>query len=212
MVKVRQVKKVQRFNCEQKALNLFRFSVLQSPSRNCLKDTHPLDLTPFSVCGDQKVEGDEECDCGLHYETCSDPCCYAAHISPWDLAANKSATPCRRNRSVICLHPWKPAWQYGLLAPWIFIPVVTVCLAVGLIYDWRHDKVLYDHVTKPCHLIGSGTSANGQKRRGLRDDKIFLILGSQTHQERGKPNYQTMPDVCKPGIVEKLKCQLEMKA
>ena len=61
----------------------------------------------FSICGDYKVDGDEECDCGMSYESCSDPCCYAAHISPDDLSWNESAVPCRTHRSPICINPFR---------------------------------------------------------------------------------------------------------
>ncbi len=52
-------------------------------------------LQDFSFCGDRLVEGEEECDCGLHYDTCGDPCCYPAQIHADDLAENRSAVPCR---------------------------------------------------------------------------------------------------------------------
>ena len=75
----------------------------------------------FSVCGDYRVEGDEECDCGMSYETCSDPCCYAAHISPRDLSWNVSAVPCRRHRSPVCLKPFRGLLTFGVVMPWCFI-------------------------------------------------------------------------------------------
>ena len=75
----------------------------------------------FSVCGDYRVEGDEECDCGMSYETCSDPCCYAAHISPRDLSWNVSAVPCRRHRSPVCLRPFRGLLTFGVVMPWCFI-------------------------------------------------------------------------------------------
>ena len=66
-----------------------------SRGRDCFTELEESEAEDFSVCGDGVVEGAEECDCGLSYRTCGDPCCYAAHIDPGDLAANKSATPCR---------------------------------------------------------------------------------------------------------------------
>ena len=53
------------------------------------------------------IEGAEECDCGMSYTTCSDPCCYAAHISPDDLSWNSTAVPCRTHRSPICINPFR---------------------------------------------------------------------------------------------------------
>ena len=66
-----------------------------SRKRNCLKLKPASDPEDFSVCGNGIVEGDEECDCGFHYQACSDPCCYAAHINPRDQELNRTATPCR---------------------------------------------------------------------------------------------------------------------
>ena len=67
--------------------------------RNCLvsrdQDDNPGD---FSFCGNGILEGFEECDCGLHYMDCDDPCCYAAYINPSDLQQNASAVPCRKGR------------------------------------------------------------------------------------------------------------------
>ena len=95
--------------------------------RNCFKNrlekAHDED---FSVCGDGKVEGEEECDCGMSYRTCGDPCCYAAHIAPQDLAANESAIPCRRHASPTCLRPFRSALNYGVIAPWIFIGIFKI--------------------------------------------------------------------------------------
>ena len=197
-----------------------------NPRGNCLKDIPESDPEPFSLCGDHVVEGDEECDCGLHYETCSDPCCYAAHISASDLDANATATPCRTNRKHICLQPWDATWQFGFVAPWIFIAVVTLALAVGLVWDWKHDKVLYDHVTKPSEMIRSETAeqmAKRLQRQGLRGEKIYVIKdveANRTSLERnGVGNGEALlrgnnavPEEPKPGIVQQLKSQLEKKA
>ena len=80
----------------------------QRRKKTCIK--HRLQKSndlDFSICGDYKVEGDEECDCGMSYLTCSDPCCYAAHISPDDLSWNSTAVPCRTHRSPICINPFR---------------------------------------------------------------------------------------------------------
>lgn len=68
-------------------------------TRNCFNMEY---IETFSVCGNGKIEGDEECDCGLSYESCQDPCCYAAQISSEDLTLNASATPCRRHTQPRC--------------------------------------------------------------------------------------------------------------
>ena len=80
----------------------------QRRKKTCIK--HRLQKSndlDFSICGDYKVEGAEECDCGMSYTTCSDPCCYAAHISPDDLSWNSTAVPCRTHRSPICINPFR---------------------------------------------------------------------------------------------------------
>ncbi len=138
---------------------------LANPRSNCLVDKpEDEDKDDFSVCGNGVVEGEEECDCGLSYLTCGDPCCYAAHIDPSDLASNASATPCRFSGSEICKHPWASAIHYGFVAPWIFILVVTLLAAVGLVIDWRRDKRCYTHVTKPAEMIRSETAEQMAKR------------------------------------------------
>lgn len=117
--------------------------------KNCFK--HKIQKTndeDFSICGDYKVEGDEECDCGMSYQSCSDPCCYAAHISPKDLAWNASAVPCRTHKSPNCLHPFRSAFIFGFLTPWIFIGSSILALLIGLCYDWRHNKKCFKHVTE----------------------------------------------------------------
>ena len=97
--------------------------------RNCFKNrlekSHDED---FSVCGDLKVEGEEECDCGMSYRACDDPCCYAAHIAPYDLVMNASAIPCRRHASPTCLKPFRSALTFGVILPWIFIGKLSLRL------------------------------------------------------------------------------------
>ena len=83
--------------------------------RNLKEDPNDED---FSICGNHQVEGDEECDCGMSYQTCGDPCCYAAHISPKDLAWNQSAVPCRKHESPICLQPFRYFLIFQHCAQW----------------------------------------------------------------------------------------------
>jgi hypothetical protein len=137
---------------------------LRNPRSTCLTEIAEENKEDFSLCGNGEVEGDEECDCGLSYLTCGDPCCYAAHIDPYELSVNKSATPCRRSSSHNCLHPFDSVWQYGFVAPWIFIAVMVVVLSAALIWDWRNDKRCYTHVTKPSEMIRSETAEQMTRR------------------------------------------------
>ena len=82
----------------------------------------------------------------MSYKSCSDPCCYAAHISPEDLSWNSSAIPCRRHRSPICQNPFRSALTFGIITPWIFILSVVFVLFITLCYDWRHQKKCFKHV------------------------------------------------------------------
>ena len=135
-------------SCSIKAIHDQIDTVKSKRLRNCFKHKVEKDNDQdFSICGDYVVEGDEECDCGMSFKTCSDPCCYAAHISPEDLAWNKSATPCRSHKSPICLSPFRSALIFGLIGPWIFIGCSIIALLAGLCYDWNHDKKCYKHVS-----------------------------------------------------------------
>ncbi len=137
---------------------------LSNPRTNCFVE-RPSTLPPdFSFCGDLALEGEEECDCGLHYETCSDPCCYPAHIHPADLAENDTAQPCRRNRKHLCLHPFASTWTYGFLGPWIMMVSAASLAAIVLVYDWYHDRRAFTHVTKPKEMIRSETKEQITRR------------------------------------------------
>jgi hypothetical protein len=52
---------------------------------NLIRMTFPFqdesDEDDISFCGNYTVEGDEECDCGLSYLHCNDPCCYAGNYN-----------------------------------------------------------------------------------------------------------------------------------
>ena len=78
---------------------------------------------------------------------CSDACCYAGTISPEDLAANKSATPCRRHQNSRCLYSYRSPLLYGFAAPWIFILSAGIVLSLGLWYDWKTEKKCFAHIT-----------------------------------------------------------------
>ena len=83
---------------------------------------------PEPVCGDKVVEEPgEECDCGHTWEECEDPCCYPGTLTPADLAANSSATPCTRNQAPLCIaSPAETFWKFGLLAPFLTILLLAL--------------------------------------------------------------------------------------
>ena len=69
------------------------------PFRNCLRQRDEFsEPNDYAFCGNGIREGPEECDCGLDFISCNDPCCYAAQIDPIDMLRNESAVPCRRGR------------------------------------------------------------------------------------------------------------------
>ena len=98
-------------------------------SLTCLlpDDEEPLEV---SLCGNGLVEPGEECDCGGDEVTCDDPCCYPAHISPGERAANRSALPCSSTGRAGCLTP--AHLMYGIYLPVLFIFIITVLLTVFL--------------------------------------------------------------------------------
>ena len=74
-------------------------------------------IETFSACGNGIKEGEEECDCGMSYGTCQDPCCYPSNISSADLTLNASATPCRRHLQPRCFQQYRLEFNIG---KWIF--------------------------------------------------------------------------------------------
>ena len=50
------------------------------------------------------------------------------------------------------------------MAPWITIIVVGAISAAFLIYDWRHQRKYYGHVTQPKELIRSETTEQMKQR------------------------------------------------
>merc|ERR1712029_788756 len=104
-------------------------------NRNCFVDKDFVENdADFAVCGDGIIhQGVEECDCGVDFTLCDDPCCYPAHISPWDVWMNKSAVPCRRNAKIACVDPFRSIINYCLIAPWIFIGSSSVMIAIWLL-------------------------------------------------------------------------------
>jgi len=99
-------------------------------------------------CGDRIVEElFEECDCGYTYQECADPCCYPATVTEEDLKLNSSAKPCSKNESPSCLNPYKSAYTYGLMFPFLFILLIFLLMALILWVDWRCGwRLCYSHI------------------------------------------------------------------
>lgn len=213
-------------------MSLVLNSLLSDPLKDCLIDKPITDPDDFSICGDEIVEGDEECDCGWHYLTCSDPCCYAAHIDPSDLSLNSSATPCRTHSSYHCKHPYSSIWQMGFVYPWIFIGIIVFFSALILVYDWKHDKRFYDHVTQPKDMIRSETEEqmvrriNRQTAVGKRNFVLqsTVINGHPLSGPPGRPapppppqgpdpsgSRHWVPEQPNTGLVKQMREQLERK-
>eukprot|EP00092_Neocalanus_flemingeri_P004719 GFUD01005084.1.p1 GENE.GFUD01005084.1~~GFUD01005084.1.p1 ORF type:complete len:416 (-),score=117.14 GFUD01005084.1:751-1998(-) len=122
------------------------------------------------VCGDLKVEEPfEECDCGPTYEQCNDPCCYPASISQEDLKLNSSAKPCTRNKSNICMNPYKSAYTFGLMYPFLFILLLFVLLAIILWVDWRCGwRLCYSHITERTERMNDALHVENEEQKERR--------------------------------------------
>ena len=113
----------------------------------------------YSICGDLKVEGNEECDCGVSFTDCNDPCCYASTISPEDLSLNKSATPCRTHQAPRCIKPYLNPLLFSIAYPFLFIVSAVLILAVALTIDWKTKKIFFTHVTETNVRIETAVNA-----------------------------------------------------
>lgn len=136
-----------RFSTCSKKLILTHLSNRLSSRRysNCLQPISKSQSEPISFCGNGIVEGSEQCDCGLDYTECTDPCCYPAELDPEDRRLNSSASPCRWNEKPLCLKQWDPLWKFGLVAPWFFIICVVIILSLALCFDWHHKRKCFTH-------------------------------------------------------------------
>jgi len=132
-------------NCSVRSMKEKVAVVLEDPMLNCLltDDESPLEV---SVCGNGLVEPGEECDCGDTQESCTDPCCYPAHIGLSERASNDSALPCSRTARARCVTP--PELFYGIYMPLAFILTVVILVTVFLRHDWTRDKSLFKHITE----------------------------------------------------------------
>jgi len=132
-------------NCSARTMQDKISLVLKDINHNCLlqDDESPLEV---SLCGNGVVEPGEECDCGNAQETCTDPCCYPAHISLSERASNHSALPCSRTSRTRCVTP--PELFYGIYMPLAFILCVVILISVFLRHDWTRNKSLFKHITE----------------------------------------------------------------
>ena len=120
-----------RYEIDEKDMSSILVSCPADPDPSCPPDQPDPPETPDPpepVCGDKKVEEPgEECDCGMSWEECEDPCCYPATITEEDRAFNSSARPCTRNTAPLCTaSPVKSFLHYGLLIPFLVILILAV--------------------------------------------------------------------------------------
>ena len=136
-------------------------AVLVDNSMNCLATDNetPLEL---SLCGNGLVEPGEECDCGNDQESCSDPCCYPAHISESERNVNDSAQPCSRTARTRWVTP--PELFYGIYMPFGFIFTMMILMSVFLRHDWKRDKSFFRHITEGnVRIVNSKSRASNHQ-------------------------------------------------
>jgi len=134
--------------------------IKDNPGLNCFVDRLQ-DFTLPGFCGNHIVEPGEQCDCGLDYHLCRDPCCYPGYLTGYHRGDNKSARSCHLNRRPACLEPFDGFVTYGLILPCAFISVLILALSIGLTYDWQKDKLVYIHLRKKeevtCDITQQGS-------------------------------------------------------
>lgn len=134
-------------------------------------------------CGDMIVEDPfEECDCGHTHEECTDPCCYPAKLTEQDLKLNSSAKPCMRNESPTCLNPYKSAYTFGLMYPFLFILLIFVMLAIILWVDWRCGwRLCYAHITEREEKMKGALHVENeeQKERRMQRERENMRLNKE---------------------------------
>lgn len=169
-------KKVGKYKIEVKDVSGFSVSCPPPEPDECTDDQpDPPEIPdpPEPVCGDKIVEDPaEECDCGLEWSDCDDPCCYPANLTPEDLKANSSALPCTWNQAPLCLEsPAATFWRFGLIAPFLAMLLLVLLLTLALIIDWKYGKrIFYTHITNreadPLHIENS----EQRDRRLIREE------------------------------------------
>ena len=141
---------------------------LREDYTNCLVEVDQLEteVVQVDLCGNNVVEGGEECDCGDDQETCDDPCCYPAHIGAAERGANDSALPCSRTERRRCVTP--ASLMFGVYMPLAFILVMLVLTGVLLRNDWVRDKKFFVHITE-----GNVRIVNKRHRDGTRQTQAL---------------------------------------
>lgn len=148
-------------------------TVLRNDRERCFVE-RPEDIYSVpSFCGNHVVEEGEECDCGLDYHLCRDPCCYPGMITHQDRLDNRTARPCHTHTKLSCLKPWDTALTYGVILPWIMITISVVLLAIVLLLDWRKDKKLFLHVVMPVELIRSENKDQAVRREQRNPEVVY---------------------------------------
>lgn len=148
-------------------------TILRNQEKSCFVQSPEDPHSVPSFCGNHIVEDGEECDCGLDYHLCRDPCCYPGMITHQDRVNNRTARPCHTHTKLSCLKPWDTALTYGVILPWIIITISVVVLAIVLLLDWRKDKKLFLHVAKPVELIRSENKDQVERREQRNPDVVY---------------------------------------
>ncbi|XP_040566726.1 disintegrin and metalloproteinase domain-containing protein 10 [Lepeophtheirus salmonis] len=131
-----------------------KLNELSTRDNLCFKpESEVSEVVETAICGNYIVEPGEECDCGLEDHDCADFCCYPAHISVYDRYQNMKAVPCTRNFDRYhCKYP--PLLVYGIYFPFGFIIACTFIIFFTLRWDWRGQKMFFQHIREnQIHII-----------------------------------------------------------
>ena len=74
-----------------------------------------------------------------------------------------------RNESPSCLNPYKSAYTFGLMYPFLFILIIFLLLALILWVDWRCGwRLCYSHITDRKEKMGDALHVENEEQRERR--------------------------------------------
>ena len=82
--------------------------------------------------------------------------------------------------------------------PWIFILVLAAAAAVALVYDWRHDKLAFAHITRAKDMIRSESGDQMRRRLRRQASKGQAVFVIQSTTVNGKPLLGNSKDSTSP--------------